>query len=177
MTLSRKLRLLVLILVLGCTVGCDQTLKHVARMELSPFNSVMLPGGFGELTLVENPGVFLSFGASLSPSVRALFFTLGVGAGLLVLFAWLVGRTRLDGLTFVGLGMVMAGGTSNLIDRVARQGFVTDFITLRIGPFQTGVFNVADAIVMLGLVLVAWAHWKQRPHNPPKLSGPTAPPS
>jgi signal peptidase II len=162
MTTSRKLRLAVLLLVLGCTVGCDQTSKHFARAGLSGFDSITLLGGLGEFKLAENPGTFLSFGESLPDSVRMLFFTIGVGLGLLALLAHLLANTKLKWLPFVALAMVLAGGTSNLIDRITRQGFVTDFITLRIGPFQTGVFNVADALVMLGVSLLIIAQWKQR---------------
>jgi signal peptidase II len=160
MTTLRKLRLAVLLLVLGCTVGCDQTSKHFARTELSRIDSVALPGGFGELRLAENPGAFLSLGDSLPQPVRVLCFTFGVGAGLLALLFHLLASTKLRWLPFVALAMVIAGGASNLIDRITRQGSVTDFITLRVGPFQTGVFNVADTLVMLGVGLLVLAQWK-----------------
>jgi lipoprotein signal peptidase len=32
---------------------------------------------------------------------------------------------------------------------------------LRIGPLHTGIFNVADAIVMSGMGLLAFALWRQ----------------
>jgi signal peptidase II len=43
---------------------------------------------------------------------------------------------------------------SNLIDRVARQGFVTDFILVHIGSLRTGIFNLADLAIVTGVV--AW---------------------
>src|SRR4051812_42292130 len=140
MITSRKLRLAILFLVLGCTVGCDQTSKHVARTELGRLGSVALPGGFGELRLAENPGSFLSLGASIPQSVRLAVFTVGVGVGLIVLFAYLVGQAKLGWMSFVGLALVLAGGVSNLVDRILQQGLVTDFIFLQVGPFHTGVF-------------------------------------
>jgi signal peptidase II len=162
MNLNRTIRIVLLLLVLGGTVGCDQTTKHIARAKLGPFDSVMLLGGWGELRLVENPGAFLSLGASLSPIVRTAFFTLGVGIGLLFLSVCLVSRARLNWLVFTGLALALAGGVSNLIDRITRQGLVTDFITLRMGPFQTGVFNVADMAVLFGLGLLLYANWRKR---------------
>jgi len=65
MTLSRKLRLACVMLLLACTVGCDQTSKHIARVGLSQAGSVTLPRGLGELRLAENPGSFMSLGALL----------------------------------------------------------------------------------------------------------------
>jgi signal peptidase II len=158
----RNLRLAVLLLALACTVGCDQTSKHLARVQLGKLGAVTLPGGFGELRLAENPGSFLSLGASLPEPLRVVIFTLGVGAGLLVLFAYLARRASLKWVPFVALTLVMAGGMSNLIDRVMRQGLVTDFIVIRVGPLQTGVFNGADVMVMAGIAVLTWTLWKRR---------------
>jgi hypothetical protein len=77
MTTLRKFRLAMLLLVLGCAVRCDQSSKHIARKELSRLGAVALPGGFGELWLAENPGVFLSLGVSLPQSLRLAVFTVG----------------------------------------------------------------------------------------------------
>ena len=152
-------RLVVLLVVLGCTAGCDQTSKHIARSKLSEGGFVSLPGGFGEFRLVENPGSFLSFGDSLPKSLRFTIFTVGVGFGLFSLLAYLVFGRRLGWLIFVGLGLVWAGGTSNMIDRITRHGLVSDSIFIRIGPFHTGVFNVADAVVMIGCAVIACDRW------------------
>lgn len=164
MTTSIKVRLTILFLVLGCTVGCDQASKHIARRELGHLNSVALPGGFGELRLAGNHGSFLSLGSSLSPSARQAFFIGGVGIGLIALFGYLVMNSNLTKLSFAGLSLVLAGGISNLIDRVMQHGAVTDFIYLRAGPLQTGVFNVADMVIMLGIGMVVLTLWK-RPNS------------
>jgi signal peptidase II len=161
MAITRKLRITLLLLLLVGTVGCDQTTKHVARSTLGQSDSITLPGGWGELRLVENPGAFLSMGANLPPSVRVTLFTLGVATGLLLLCLYLVSRARFDWTAFTGLALVLAGGVSNLIDRILREGLVTDFITIRVGPFQTGVFNAADVAVLLGVGLLAFGYWRQ----------------
>src|SRR6516164_8410475 len=114
MNLSRKLRLACLILVVVCTVGCDQTAKHIARRQLNQTGPIVLSGGLVELRLAENPGSFLSLGALLPKPARFSFFTLGVGAGLAVMAAFLVRRPPLDMWRFLGLSLVLAGGISNL---------------------------------------------------------------
>lgn len=161
MSFSRTIRLSILLLVLGCTAGCDQTSKHLARSGLDHFGSVTLPGGFVELQLAENPGSFLSLGDSLPKPLRQALFTVGTGVCLLGLFAYLV-CTRLGRYYFIGLTLIWAGGTSNLIDRITRQGLVTDFLFIRVGPLHTGVFNVADVMVMLGTAVLFYEHWKRR---------------
>lgn len=159
MNFSRPLRLVILLLLLGGTVGCDQTTKHIARTKLNQFDSVMLLGGLGELQLAENSGAFLSLGDSLPQAIRTLVFTVAGGIGLLAMFVYLLLRPRWHWLAFCGLALVMAGGASNLIDRITRNGLVTDFLTLRCGPLHTGVFNVADILVMLGIVLFVLSAW------------------
>ena len=62
--------------------------------------------------------------------------------------------------------MVWAGGMSNLIDRIGRDGLVTDFIFIRIGPFHSGIFNLADVIIMIGVAVVAYDFWLRRIWRP-----------
>lgn len=120
-----------------------------------------MPGGFAELWLAENPGCFLSLGDSLPKPLRQALLTVGTGVCLLGLFAFLV-YSRLGRYFFIGLALIWAGGTSNLIDRITRQGLVTDFLFIRVGPFHTGVFNVADVTVMLGLAVLLYELWKRQ---------------
>lgn len=161
MFIARKMKILLLLLALCGTVGCDQATKHIARTKLSRWEGIALPGGFGELRLAENHGAFLSLGASLSPALRTGIFILAVSVGLTALVIYVMRNARLDWFTFTGCALAAAGGFSNLIDRVTREGAVTDFILLRWGPLQTGIFNIADMAIMLGIALVAIAIWKQ----------------
>lgn len=161
MKISHWHRLILLLIVLGGTVGCDQTTKHIARTKLNKTDSVLLMGGRGELRLAENSGAFLSLGASLPKATRTIVFTLITGIGLLGLLTYLLLHPQLHWLAFIGLSLIVAGGGSNWIDRLTRQGLVTDFITLRWGALQTGVFNVADVLVMCGVGLLLFACRKQ----------------
>ena len=53
--------------------------------------------------------------------------------------------------TLVSLFIVLAGGISNLIDRIFR-GFVIDFIDVNIFNFPN--FNVADICIVLGIIFL-----------------------
>ena len=64
--------------------------------------------------------------------------------GLLGLVLYLAVSTRLTLYSFIVLALTWAGGTSNLFDRIAREGLVTDFVFIRVGPFHTGVSNAAE---------------------------------
>lgn len=173
MQFSRKIRFFILLLVLVCAAGCDQASKHFARSALVHSGPVALPGGFGELLLAENPGSFLSLGDALPNSLRLAIFTVGTGAFMLGLFAYLVG-TRGGRYRFIGLMLIWAGGTSNLIDRIVRHGRVTDFLVIHVGPIHTGVFNAADVMIMAGTAILLyhyWKRWQSRvPQSPAKIT-------
>jgi signal peptidase II len=169
---SKAIRLIAILLVLVCTVGCDQAVKHLARVKLSESGSTVTGGGLIEFTLAENPGAFLSLGATLPPIIRGALLTVGVAAGLACLLAYLLGAP-LRYLPFFGLVLAWAGGISNLIDRLARNGLVTDFMVLRLGPLHTGVFNLADIVIVTGFCILlapacktAWLRYFSRSQTP-----------
>jgi signal peptidase II len=104
--------------------------------------------------LTENPGSFLSLGASLPEHLRFTLFTAAVAvivAGLLcaALFA-----QRLSTARFIALALLAGGGTSNLLDRLLYDGRVTDFLNVGIGSLRTGIFNLADMAIMAGALLL-----------------------
>ena len=57
--------------------------------------------------------------------------------------------------------MVVAGGISNLVDRIA-MGSVIDFLNVGVGPFRTGIFNVADVAIVTGIGLLILDHWNRQ---------------
>ena len=161
MNLTRGFRLGLLALILLCAVGCDQTSKHIARTTLAS-GSVQLPGGLGEFRLAENPGSFLSLGASLAEPMRTGFLIIAVGIGLALLCAYLLRSAHLTWMPFTALALIWGGGTSNFIDRLTRKGQVTDFLFIRLGPLHTGVFNLADVLIMIGIAALAYELWRRQ---------------
>jgi signal peptidase II len=147
-----RARALLLLLVVVATVGCDRGTKHLASARLMDRPARSYLGDTVRLVYAENPGAFLSLGADWPEWARrgVLGF---VVAGSLVGIAFVAWRHRASRAMTLGLGLVLAGGSSNLFDRIA-WGHVVDFMLLRAGPLQTGVFNVADVAITLGVVLV-----------------------
>ena len=140
--------------LLAATAGCDRVTKHLAVTVLSGQPDQSYLADTVRLQYHENPGAFLSLGATWSAEVRAAVFQIG-NALFLVALGVAAGRRRWSRVESYGLALFFAGALSNLIDRVA-TGRVIDFLNLGIGPLRTGIFNVADAAIMAGVACLLW---------------------
>lgn len=76
----------------------------------------------------------------------------------LVLFGWRMGH----GPTWLPIGMIVGGALGNVIDRL-RFGSVTDFVKL---PLGWPPFNLADACITVGVVLLALLASRSAPTTP-----------
>jgi signal peptidase II len=85
-------------------------------------------------------------------SLRFIVLRLGVGI-VLVLLLFIAIRHRWTGLALAGVTLVLAGGSSNLVDRVVR-GTVIDFVSIGVAGLRTGIFNIADFAIMIGGLLI-----------------------
>ena len=143
---------LILLAVVATTISCDQVSKHVASTHLMDGPGQSYLGDSLRLEYSENNGAFLGLGAGLPRWARTTLFSIGTGA--LLIGCVVAALTRhLRGVALFGLWLLFAGGLSNLVDRVV-AGRVVDFLNVGIGPVRTGIFNVADMAIMLGVALL-----------------------
>jgi signal peptidase II len=85
---------------------------------------------------------------------RWFFVVLAMAAAVAVLYYFL--RTpRNDDRVLGACALLLAGILGNLTDRV-RLGFVVDFIVLHAGSYHWPTFNVADASITVGALLLAY---------------------
>ncbi len=123
----------------------DQFSKYLVREFLLLYESFPAQGFF-RITYTFNTGsIFGIFQGQNTAFILVSF----VGVGVLLL---LYRSQRFPtNLLRISLGLQLGGAFGNLLDRV-RLGHVTDWVD--IGPWP--VFNVADASIVTGLVLLAW---------------------
>lgn len=158
-------RVLLLVLVIVGTIGCDRGTKILASAQLAGRGTHSYLGDSVRLVYVENAGAFLSLGATWPEWARRGVLG-GAVAAALVGIAFLAWRHRTGGAMPLGLCLILAGGASNLFDRLA-WGHVVDFMVLRAGPLQTGVFNVADVAITVGVALVLFGRGRPAPASEP----------
>jgi signal peptidase II len=85
---------------------------------------------------------------------RWFFIVLASAAAIAVLF-YFIRTPRNDDRVLGACALLLAGILGNLTDRV-RLGFVVDFILLHAGSYHWPTFNVADASISIGALLLAY---------------------
>ena len=137
------------------SLALDQWTKVLARAQLKPMapwqTKVIVPYYF-DLRYSENTGVAFGMGQGL-PGGRVILTLIALAALSLVIYYLkrsAPGQYRLH----LALGLVGGGAIGNLVDRIA-FGRVTDFIVWHLGSHEWPAFNVADAALVVGVVLMA----------------------
>lgn len=140
--MARSSRGLALALVLAAAVvAADQASKWLVRAEASHL-PVRLVAGL-RLDITYNAGISFSRFAGAGDIVVVL--VAAVAAGVAVALALSPPRYR------PALGVILGGAVGNLIDRLRFDGAVLDFI----GLYSWPSFNVADAAIVVGTVILA----------------------
>ena len=129
----------------------DQLVKYwifnVVHLE-SQISVPLLP--FLSLTWVENRGV--SMGMLTADTEVGRWMLVGLTALIAVVVAFWIRRER-AWPEALALGLVLGGAIGNIVDRI-RFGYVVDFVHLHAGPWSFYVFNIADAAITIGVVIL-----------------------
>ena len=132
--------------------GLDQLTKWVmiGPLHLRAVRQIVLLPIFN-LSWTENYGISLGKLKAETDVGRWLLVAMTVAIALGVAI-W-IGREKQRG-DQIALGMVLGGALGNILDRI-RFGFVVDFADLHFGEFRPFlVFNVADAAISIGVVIL-----------------------
>ncbi len=136
------------LLIVGISI--DQLSKYIAIQVLSDRETLTLLWGILEFSLVYNSGGFLSIMGGLPEALRFFLLTICVGIILLACLYYLFIYSGNNWRYSLPLSWVTAGGCSNLLDRLLYEEGVVDYLSVGIGSFRTGIFNLADMYILIG---------------------------
>ncbi|MDH5230272.1 MAG: signal peptidase II [Gammaproteobacteria bacterium] len=143
---------LVFAIIFACA-GCDQITKQVASSSLE-FNQIYsFAGDLFRLHYVFNKGAFLGLGDTLSEQQRHIIFIVLVSIVLLAVLIYTIANHAMNLSDAVAYSIILGGGFSNLFDRVTNNGVVIDFLNIGVAQVRTGIFNLADVFIMVGVLL------------------------
>ena len=158
---KRILRSLIILALLITNVSCDQISKNMVREHIRYNQHIRLLDNYLTLTKVENTGAFLSMGRSLPRSINILLLIVLPLVVLISALIFLFSKSHLSVYKIVGISLIIGGGLGNLYDR-AFHGSVTDFLHIDFVLFQTGIFNLADFSIMIGLFILLYEEFSAR---------------
>ena len=104
------------------------------------------------LTYVENIGV--SMGLFRANTDLGRWLLVAVTGGIAIAVAVWIGREKARA-DVIALGLILGGALGNIVDRV-RFGYVVDFLHFFWGEHSFWVFNVADAAITAGVLLLLY---------------------
>ncbi len=132
----------------------DQASKAWAVKTLRFGEERVVIRGFLQFIYTENPGI--AFGQLQEGGAfgRWFFVVLAVLAAIAV-FYYFMRTPRNDDRVLGASALLLAGILGNLTDR-ARLGYVVDFIVLHAGNYHWPTFNIADASITVGALLLAY---------------------
>ena len=129
----------------------DYWTKHLATQNLTLYRPVPITSWLN-LTLAHNEGAAFSLWADQGGWQRWFFSVVAVGISV-VLLVWLWRLPDRSRLLPVAISLVLGGAIGNLIDRI-RFGYVVDFIDLHYQGERWPAFNLADSVIVLGVILL-----------------------
>ena len=157
MKLSRTAFIIVLIVF---NIAIDQISKVIVRAQVIPGSESEILGDYLTLHNVENTGAFLGMGSDFNPTLRLILLLILPISFLGYVLYYIIKNKTLDRLSLIGFCCIIGGGVANVYDRIM-YGSVTDFLHIDLGGvFRTGIFNVADMSVMLGMGLLLYSNFK-----------------
>ncbi len=140
------------LIIAACVFVADQVIKAIVTgpLDLENVRQIVLLPIFN-LSWAQNYGVSFGMFTAESATGRWILVALtGLVAAGVAFWLW---REKTKG-DVVALALVLGGALGNIVDRI-RVGYVIDYTDLHFGGFQPFlVFNVADAAITIGVLLL-----------------------
>jgi signal peptidase II len=129
----------------------DQASKLTIDATMPLYSSIVILPSFN-LTYVRNTGAAFSFLSEAGGWQRWFFAALALSISVSIVI-WMRRLQKHETLLAVALALVLGGAIGNLIDRLA-YGYVIDFLDIFYNTWHWPAFNIADAAITIGVILM-----------------------
>ena len=146
---SRRLEILV---VAGLVIA-DQITKALIRQSIELHESLPIIPDVLAFTRVHNTGAAFGMLNTMEFPGKTIVLTLVATLALAGVGWYAASVPMTDRLARLGVAMILGGAIGNLIDR-ATAGYVLDYVDASFRGWHFWAFNVADAAISIGVVLM-----------------------
>ncbi|MFW5947665.1 MAG: signal peptidase II [Gemmatimonadota bacterium] len=160
-------------LLLGLLLA-DCGTKRIAESALPLHRPREVMGDVVRFTLAYNPGA--AFGIDVGSWSRVVFTVLTVVA-LAILLSMYRSTPTGHRVQVAALALISGGALGNLYDRIRNSTGVVDFIDVGVGNVRFWTFNLADAGITIGAILLVLSLWGEPVAGPAEATaagGPVA---
>ena len=143
--------------ILVTLLFADCATKRLAETYLVPENTPHnVAGTVVRLTLTHNSGAAMSMSLG---SYSRIAFSIAAAFAIVLLVRLYRATPATDRLRAVALALLIGGATGNLVNRLISSRGVVDFIDIGVPSWRFWTFNVADAGITIGAMLLARVLW------------------
>jgi len=150
-------------LMLG-VLAADQLAKYIVVRTISRYQSITVIPGFMNLTHIRNRGAIFGFFSQDGGQLVSILLTLGSLFALCFVIFYFIKTPLEERSMLVSLSLILGGALGNLVDRVFK-GYVVDFVDFYIKRSHWPSFNVADASISIGAILLIFILLKGKPRE------------
>ena len=144
------------ILIILFLVSFDIFSKVIANNNLLFGQSIDTFIPFIELLLIYNSGI--AFGIFDNKGDLASNILLILTILITIYLLWMIAYETKD-RNKIALSFISSGAIGNVLDRI-NDGSVTDFLHLKIYNYSFFIFNLADAFITIGAILIIYFEFK-----------------
>lgn len=138
----------------SAVVLLDLWTKSLIHNRLALHESFPVIDGLFDITYVRNTGVAFGIFSSIDSSLKAAILSLFTLTAAVLVVIYSVRSPQGNRLLQSSLALILGGALGNLYDR-ATNGYVIDFMDVYAGSYHWPAFNVADAAISFGVLLLA----------------------
>jgi signal peptidase II len=150
-------------------VVLDQVTKYLVRSQMALWDHREIIPGFMNLVHVQNTGAAFGMLNNVDFPYKPAVMIAIAGLALVAIAAYATQLGFHERAARFGLAFILGGAVGNLLDRTF-VGHVVDFIDVYWGTVHFWAFNVADAAITVGAILVILdmlGFGRQRHHHAP----------
>ncbi len=139
-------------LLISFIVALDQYTKWIVESEVAPWDWIKVTD-FLNIVNLHNRGMVFGYFSNISdPRIYWLITSFSLAAAVFVVYLFFKDQNPFARFC---LSLIIAGAAGNLIDRIFK-GYVVDFIDFHIKDRHWPAFNLADAVITVGSLLLVF---------------------
>jgi signal peptidase II len=151
--MNKVFRYGLILFLLTANISCDQISKTMVRERMFHREEISVLSSYFRLIKVENTGAFLSLGNAMPQPFKDIILAFLPLLFLVIAGIYVFANKALSLSRVIAISFVVGGGIGNIYDRLV-HGSVTDFLHIDLGIIRTGIFNMADVSIMVGMVML-----------------------